>query len=89
MNMASTNIFFDNESDLDVAIGLLYTVGSGFLVSTNSASKGQRVPLPCEWVWYDVHARKVGSQDDIAVKKGVYANSTVTLKKENEEYILQ
>lgn len=86
--MSSTRIYFDNESDLDVTIILLYTAGGGFLVSTNSAYRGQRVPLPCERVWYDVHARKLGSDEDIAVKKGVYAKSTVTLKNENGGYVL-
>ncbi|MBW4620461.1 MAG: hypothetical protein KME17_14055 [Cyanosarcina radialis HA8281-LM2] len=87
--MASTQIYFDNESDLNVAVGLLYTAGGGFLVSTNTANENQRVPLPCEWVWYDVHARAIGSDKDIAIKGGVYANSTVTLKGANGSYYLQ
>ncbi len=83
--MASTQIKFKNEADVNAQAQVIWGTS---LIGQCTADPGGSCQVPCEWVWYDVYCNDASSGKELASKKGVYADSTVILSKEDGKYTL-
>lgn len=81
----TATVNFQNNADIPTIATLRW---GGIDVGNCGATPGSSCGIGSELVWYDVYAKRVDTNEQVASKNGVYGNSAVVLVKDGAGYRL-
>lgn len=82
---STATVNFQNNADIPTIATLRW---GGIDVGNCGATPGSSCGIGSELVWYDVYAKRVDTNEQVATKTGVYGNSSVVLVKDGGGYRL-
>lgn len=82
---SAATVRFQNNADIPTIATLRW---GGIDVGNCGTTPGSSCGIGSELVWYDVYAKRVDTNEQVASKSGVYGNSAVVLVKDGAGYRL-